>query len=400
MKAVVYKGSHKVAVENVPDPTIEAPTDAVVRITSTGLCGSDLHMYDGRTEFPPGRVLGHEPMGVIEEVGAAVSNVARGDRVVMPFNIACGYCFNCQRGYTSACLTTNPERAGAGYGYAGMGPYNGGQAEFLRVPFADFNCLKLPGKPGDHWEDDFVLLADIFPTGYHATELAGVEAGDSVAVFGAGPVGLLAGYSAMLKGASDVYIADNIPARLEKVESMGAIPIDFSQGDPVEQIRDLRSKSGALEYRSPDSEKKMPGVMRGIDAVGFQARDIHNPSQERPVQVLDELIELVNPTGGIGVIGVYEPMDKGAATADAKEGRVDERFGKLWQKGLSLGTGQTPVARYNTHLRDLIQAGRAQPSFIVSHHMKLDQAPEAYDEFDKRENGYTKIIFKTDGRTV
>ncbi len=400
MKAVVYKGSHKVAVENVSDPAIEAPTDAIVRITSTGLCGSDLHMYDGRTEFPPGRVLGHEPMGVIEEVGDATTNVEEGDRVVMPFNIACGFCFNCQRGYTSACLTTNPERAGAGYGYAGMGPYNGGQAEYLRVPFADFNCLKLSGKPGDQWEDDFVLLSDIFPTGYHATELAGVQAGDSVAVFGAGPVGLLAAYSAMLKGASEVYVVDYIPARLQRAESIGAIPIDFSQGDPVKQIRQKRSEKGELDYRSSYEEKKMPGVMRGIDAVGFQARDNKSPSKERPVQVLDELIELVNPTGGIGVIGVYEPKDEGAPTEDAKQGRMDERFGRLWQKAISVGTGQTPVARYNAYLRDLIQAGRAKPSFIISHHMKLDDAPEAYDEFDKRENGYTKIIFKTDGRSA
>src|SRR4051812_17524333 len=204
MKAVVFKGRFEVEVEEVPDARIEQPTDAIVRITSAAICGSDLHMYDGRTAVQPGTVLGHEPLGVVEEVGPAVARVRRGDRVVMPFNISCGTCFNCARGYTAACLTVNPSMHGGAYGYVGMGPYRGGQAEYLRVPFADANCVTLPGTPGDAFENDFVLLADVFPTGYFAADLAGVEPGSSVAVFGAGPVGLLAAYCAILRGASEV----------------------------------------------------------------------------------------------------------------------------------------------------------------------------------------------------
>lgn len=175
MRAVVWKGPGKIAVEQVSDPRIERATDVLVRISTAGICGSDLHMYEGRTAAEPGVVMGHENMGVIEEVGSAVQQLQRGDRVVLPFNIACGSCFNCARGFTSACLVTNDEAAGAAYGYVGMGPYRGGQAELLRVPFAEANCIKLPGKPGDELEDDFLLLSDIFPTGYHAAEMARVH---------------------------------------------------------------------------------------------------------------------------------------------------------------------------------------------------------------------------------
>jgi glutathione-independent formaldehyde dehydrogenase len=172
VKAVVYEGPHQVAVENVEDPRSESPTDAILKLTSAAICGSDLHMYEGRTSAQPGIVFGHEHMGVIAEVGSAVTSIKKGDRVVLPFNIACGFCHNCLRGYTSACLTVNPEGVAGGYGYVNMGPFRGGQAEYVRVPFADVNCLTLPSTPGDEFEDDFVLLADIFPTGSHATELA------------------------------------------------------------------------------------------------------------------------------------------------------------------------------------------------------------------------------------
>jgi glutathione-independent formaldehyde dehydrogenase len=186
MRAVVYKGLNKIVVEEVDDPKVEDPRDALIKLTSTAICGSDLHIYEGRTVSQPGTVLGHEPLGIIEEVGDAVTSLKKGDRVVVTFNVACGHCFNCARGFSNACLTVNPEIAGGAFGYAKMGPYRGAQAEMLRVPFAEFNCTKLPGSPGDKWEDDFVLLADIFPTGYFATQLAMVKAGSSVAVFGAG----------------------------------------------------------------------------------------------------------------------------------------------------------------------------------------------------------------------
>ncbi len=277
MKAVSFEGTRNVSVSSRPKPKLSSPTDAILRVTTSGICGSDLHMYDGRTALKKGTVVGHEMMGVIEEAGSAVRSIQEGDRVVLPFNIACGYCFNCHRGYTNACLTMNPEAASAAYGYAGMGPYQGGQAEFVLVPNADFNCLKLPGKPGDQWEDDFLLLADVFPTGYHAAELAGVSPGKTVAVFGAGPVGLLSAYSALLKGASEVYVVDNIAERLEKAQELGAIPIDFSQDDPVEQIFRIRKKNKDTQKSHRPGEEKMKGVDCAIDAVGYQARDDKKP---------------------------------------------------------------------------------------------------------------------------
>src|SRR5262252_662011 len=235
VKAVSYAGVRKMSVSDHPKPKVKTPTDALLRVTTSGICGSDLHMYDGRTPLDEGTVVGHEIMGVIDEVGEAVSSIKEGDRVVLPFNIACGYCYNCHRGWTNACLTMNPDAPSAAYGYAGMGPYQGGQAEFVLVPHADFNCLKLPGKPGDEWEDDFLLLADVFPTGYHATELACVSPGKTVAIFGAGPVGLLAAYSSILKGASEVYVVDSVKERLAKARELGAIEVDMSDGDPVRQ---------------------------------------------------------------------------------------------------------------------------------------------------------------------
>ncbi|GER83816.1 alcohol dehydrogenase [Thermogemmatispora aurantia] len=376
MKAVVYKEPFKVAVEEVPDPKIQHPNDVIVRITSTCICGSDLHMYEGRTAAPPGLIFGHENLGIVEEVGSAVTTLKKGDRVVMPFNVACGFCKNCERGFTGFCLTVNPGFAGGAYGYVAMGPYPGGQAEYLRVPYADFNALKLP--PGDEHEDDFVLLADIFPTGYHGAELAQVSPGETVVIFGAGPVGAMAAYSCLLRGASEVYVVDRVPERLKKIEEIGAIPIDFSKGDPVEQIRQMRGGDG---------------VDKGIDAVGYQAIQ-PGQDKEAPSAVLEALIQIVNPTGILGIPGLYVPADPGGVDPHAREGRLLISFGKLFEKGLRLATGQCNVKRYNRYLRDLIIAGRAKPSFIVSHHVPLDNAPTAYEKFDKRVEGYTKVVLK------
>ncbi|WP_069802598.1 glutathione-independent formaldehyde dehydrogenase [Thermogemmatispora onikobensis] len=376
MKAVVYKGPFQVAVEQVPDPTIQHPNDVIVRITSTCICGSDLHMYEGRTAAPPGLIFGHENLGIVEEVGSAVTTLKKGDRVVMPFNVACGFCKNCERGFTGFCLTVNPGFAGGAYGYVAMGPYPGGQAEYLRVPYADFNALKLP--PGTEHEDDFALLADIFPTGYHGAELAQVSPGETVAIFGAGPVGAMAAYSCLLRGAAEVYVVDRVPERLKKIEEIGAIPIDFSKGDPVEQIRERRGGDG---------------VDKGIDAVGYQAIQPGQDS-EAPSAVLEALIRVVNPTGMLGIPGLYVPTDPGGVDPHAREGRLLISFGKLFEKGLRLATGQCNVKRYNRYLRDLIIAGRAKPSFIVSHRVPLDEAPVAYEKFDKRVEGYTKVILK------
>ena len=317
-----------------------------------------------------------------------------GDRVVLPFNIGCGFCYNCTRQYTNACLTVNPQSHGGGYGYSGMGPFEGGQAEMIRVPYADFNALQLPGTPGDEFEDDFVLLADVFPTGYHATEQAHVRPGDSVAIFGAGPVGLMAAMSAKLKGACEIYVVDDKPDRLALAREAGATPVDFSKGDPVEQIVALRKPHrDAVQNLRPGAGDKMPGVMCGIDAIGYEA-SAHDGKNQNPSQVLDDLVRLVNPTGHIGLIGVYFPEDPRGVDADEKQGRFTLALGMAWNKGISIEMGQAPVKRYNVYLRDLILAGVVKPSFLVSHRLPLEAAAEAYERFDDRESGYTKILLK------
>ncbi|WP_049572368.1 glutathione-independent formaldehyde dehydrogenase [Streptomyces sp. SBT349] len=375
MKAVVYQEPYSVTVEDVEDAHILDPTDVVIRVTTTAICGSDLHMYEGRTGAAPGMVFGHENMGVVEEVGSGVATVKKGDRVVLPFNVACGFCKNCLANRTGFCLTVNKGFAGGAYGYVSMGPYRGGQAEYLRVPFADFNCLKLP--PGDVHEDDFSLLADIFPTGYHATELAGVGPGDSVCVFGAGPVGLMAGYSALIRGAAKVFVVDRQPDRLRLAEQIGTVPIDFTKGDAAEQIMDQTNGDG---------------TDRGIDAVGYQANVPEG--HEQPALVLNTLVNAVRATGSIGVVGLYVPSDPGGPSESAKHGELLFRMGKFFEKGQRMATGQTNVKSYNRQLRDLIIAGRATPSFVVSHRLPLEQAPEAYDKFDKRADGWTKVLLK------
>ena len=376
MKALVYNGARNVAVQNVPDPKIEQPKDMLVRITTTNICGSDLHMYEGRTDMEPGRVLGHENVGEVIEVGHAVERFKVGDMVCLPFNIACGFCANCERGLTAFCLTTNPGMAGAAYGFADMGPYNGGQAEYLRVPYADFNGLSLPEDAREK-QNDYVMLADIFPTGYHATQLACVQPGDSVVIYGSGPVGLMAAYSAILKSASKVMVVDRHPDRLALAKKIGAIPIDDAKGSPVDQIMELTGGQGAD---------------RGCECVGYQA---HDPQGiEHPNMTLNNLVRSVKFTGTIGVVGVYVPQDPGSPDPLGKQGEVAFDFGLFWFKGQTMGTGQCNVKNYNRHLRDLIATGKAKPSFVVSHELPLNEAPEGYRHFDARDNGWTKVVLK------
>jgi len=379
MRAVVYKAPFQVAVEDVPDPRIEHPSDVVVKITSTAICGSDLHMYEGRTAAEAGIVFGHENLGIVQEAGTAVTSIRPGDRVVMPFNVACGFCKNCIAGYTGFCLTVNPGFAGGAYGYVAMGPFRGGQAEYLRVPYADFNCERLPA--GTEHETDFVLLADIFPTGYHGCEMAQVAPGETVAVYGAGPVGLMAAYSARLRGASRIFVVDRIADRLRKAEEIGAIPINFEDRDPVAQIKELTNGEGAD---------------KGVDAVGYQAR-AHEGEREEPAIVLNALIQTVRATGALGVPGLYVPADPGAPDEQARRGVLGVAVGRLFEKGLRVGTGQCNVKRYIRFLKELIIAGRAAPSFVVSHELPLEAAPDAYEKFDKRIDGYTKVVLHPHG---
>ncbi len=389
MKAVVYEDTRTVGVQDVEDAALEDPTDVVIRVSSSAICGTDLHMYDGRTGAEAGLVIGHEPLGVVEEVGDAVTTIKRGDRVVIPTHLYCGLCFNCVRGYTAACLRVRPGGFGAAYGYAGMGHYRGAQAQLLRVPFADANCVRVPGEPFDDREDDFVLLADAFVTGWHATELAMMQPGCTVAVFGAGTVGLLAAYSALLRGAGEVYVVDHVADRLDKAGEIGAVPINFTAGDPVEQIKDHRRRVGL-----PIGEEQMDGVQKGIDAVGFQARDREHPTRENPTQVVSDLARLVNPTGHVAIVGVYAEKDLDPAPEGSSDGHLQVPWATFFNKGISVNFGRTNDRRYTTRLRDLVVAGRAHPGKIVTDHGTLAEAPRFYDRFDRRTDGVVKAILQ------
>ncbi|KAJ7708615.1 hypothetical protein B0H16DRAFT_1344849 [Mycena metata] len=374
MRAVVYDKPFSVTVQEVDRPKIQHPDDIIIKVTTSCICGSDLHMYEGRTAAQAGIVFGHENMGIVDEVGAAVTLLKKGDRVVIPFNVACGRCLNCETGKSAFCTLVNPGFVITNSSYVAMGPYPGGQAEYVRVPFGDYNALVLP--PGTEHEEDFALLADIFPTGWHGVELSGFRPGESIVVFGAGPVGLMAAYSAVLRGASEVYVVDRVAERLAKAKEIGCTPIDFSASDPVEQIKKLR---GGKE------------VDRGVDAVGYQATT-GDGKTEQPNAVIEALIKVVRPTGGLGIPGLYVPSDPGAPDAASSKGYMSFPFGKFFEKGLSMGTGQCNVKSYNRYLRDLIIAGRAKPNFVVSHNVSLDEAADAYTKFDKRIDGYTKVL--------
>lgn len=379
MKALVYYGPYDVRVTEMPDAKIEDATDVLVRVTTTNICGSDLHMYEGRTDMEKGRIFGHENMGEVIEIGAAVKQVKVGDMVCMPFNIACGCCANCEKGLTGFCLTMNPGTAGAAYGFAGMGPYSGGQAEYLRVPNADFNCLILP-EDAKEKENDYVMLSDIFPTGYHATELAGVQPGDSVVIYGAGPVGLMALHAAVIKGASKIMVVDYKKDRLKLAEEMGGIPIDFSKAPAVDQVLELTDGIGAD---------------RGCECVGYQCCDKHE--KEHSNITMNELVQAVKATGSIGVVGVFVPKDPKSKETLQKKGHMDFDFGNFWMKGQRIATGQANVKKYNRQLCSLISSGKATPSSIISHEISLEEAPEAYKHFDDRDNGWTKVILKPGG---
>ena len=375
MKAVVFNGPWDVSVEQVSDPRIEEPKDAIIKITTANICGSDLHPYEGRAPLDAGMVLGHENMGVVAETGPGCDRISVGDRVSVPFNISCGTCRNCTAGWTCACLRANPSgRPTAGYGYPQMGPYWGGQAEYLRVPWADFNALVLPEDARDK-QDDYVMLSDIFPTGWHAVKMSGLLPGETIVIYGGGPVGNMAALSAITMGAAKVMVVDRHPDRLRLAEQIGAIPINDSKGSPVEQVMEQTNGLGAD---------------RGAECVGYQAHDPQG--HENNSLTLNDLVQSVRFTGGIGTVGVYVPEDPGGPDDLAKHGKARFDFGEFWFKGQAMGTGQCPVKRYNRYLRSLIHEGKVTPSWIVSHDLPLDQAPEAYKHFDARDEGWTKVV--------
>ncbi len=391
MKAVTYSGG-KVDIKDVPKPELKESTDAILKVTSAAICGSDIHMYENRTPMEEGKVLGHEIIGVIESVGEGVKQLKPGDRVVLPFNVFCGRCFNCIRGISSACLTAHDEQAGAAFGFAGQGIYDGGQTEYVRVPAADFLALKVPGTAHDEYEDDFLMVADIFPTAFHAATLAAVGPGKAIAIVGAGPVGLLSITCSQVLGAKEIYVIDHQLSRLKKAKEMGATPIDLSKSDPVKQIVAMRKANkllaGAMRL---GEEKLLEGVHSGIDAIGYQAHSQDDPTKENPMQAVEYLSQLVLPTGQIGLIGIYLPEDPGASGPEA-EGIFQYPLGTIWSKGITVGGSQAPVRMYDHQLRDVIIAGGAKPGEIVSHHIVIDDALEMYEKFSKRDEGVHKVV--------
>jgi glutathione-independent formaldehyde dehydrogenase len=354
----------------------------ILRIVSTNICGSDQHMVRGRTTAPEGLVLGHEITGEVIEVGRDVEFLKQGDIVSTPFNIACGRCRNCKERKTGICLTTNPERPGAAYGYVDMGGWPGGQARYVMVPYADFNLLKFPDRDQALEKIlDLTMLSDIFPTGYHGCVTAGVTTGSAVYVAGAGPVGLAAAHSAQVLGAAVVVVGDLIPERLEQARSFGCETVDVSKGDPKDQIAKILGDQLAEAINPP---KPLAEVDCGVDAVGFEARGHGDKAgEEMPATVLNSLMDLTRAGGGLGIPGLYVTGDPGAKDDAAKKGSLSIRIGLGWAKSHSLVTGQCPVMKYNRELMMAILTDRAQIAKAVNAKViSLDEAPQGYENFD------------------
>lgn len=390
MKALTWCAPYKVTVENVPDPKILNRRDAIVRVTSTCICGSDLHLYDGFIPFmKPGDILGHEPMGFVEELGADVdkSKISVGDRVVVPFPIACGSCFFCKRQLYSCCDNTNTKAylaeeafgfSPAGiFGYSHLtGGYAGGQAEFLRVPFADVNLQKMPQDLSD---DQLVFLSDIFPTGYMAAEQGNIQPDDTVAVWGCGPVGQFTIRSAFLLGAGKVVAIDDegrVPERLKMARDAGAITIDMRDEYVYERLLDLTGGIG------PDVCIDAVGMESHgftLDAFYDKVKTMAMMETERP-HALRQAINCCRKGGTLSVPGVYG-------------GYADKiPLGALMNKGLTLKTGQTHVQKYVPMLLERIRKGEIDPSFVVTHRMPLSQAPKGYDMFRHQKDGCIKVV--------
>jgi len=389
MKALVWHGVDDVRIDTVNDPVIQAPTDVIVRITATAICGSDLHLLDGyQPGMKEGDILGHEPMGIVEEVGSEVRTLARGDRVVVPFIIACGACFFCEKGLFAACERSNPNgdmmakavghRAAGAFGFSHLlGGFSGGQAEYLRVPYADVGPLKIES---DLPDEQVLFLSDIFPTGWMAAENAGIEAGDTVAIWGAGPVGQMAIQSAWLMGAGRVISIDRVPERLAMAERVGRAEVINFEKDPVKERLDELT-----DGRGPD---------RCIDAVGCEAHghgaiDSILDAAKKTLRlgtdrahVLREAIMCCRTAGTVSVPGVYVGM-------------IDKfPFGAAMNKGLTIRTGQTHVQAYLKKLLEIIEAGTLDPSFVISHRAPLTEAPALYRTFRDKEDGCTKVVLR------
>ncbi|MDP9870211.1 MULTISPECIES: formaldehyde dehydrogenase, glutathione-independent [Streptosporangium] len=385
-RGVTYQGPGKVEVQEIAYPEFElkdgpgvnpanvgrkVPHGAILKTVATNICGSDQHMVRGRTTAPTGLTLGHEITGEIIETGPDVEFVKVGDLVSVPFNIACGRCRNCKEGKTGVCENVNPDRAGSAYGYVDMGGWVGGQANYVLVPYADWNLLKFPDKDRAMEKIlDLAMLSDIFPTGFHGCVTAGVKPGSTVYIAGAGPVGLAAATSAFLLGAAVVIVGDLNKERLAQAGSFGCETIDVSEGEPKDQIEQILGE---------------PEVDCAVDAVGFEARG-HGAeaATEHPATVLNSLMDLTRAGGALGIPGLYVTGDPGAAEEAAKVGSLSIRLGLGWAKSLAFTTGQCPVMRYNRQLMMAILHDRVQIAKAVNATpISLDQAPRGYEEFDK-----------------
>jgi glutathione-independent formaldehyde dehydrogenase len=392
-RAVVYQGPGKVEIQDIDYPTYEVkdgpgvnkanvgrrtPHGAILKTVASNICGSDQHMVRGRTTAPEGLVLGHEITGEVVDVGSDVEFVKIGDICSVPFNIACGRCRNCKEGKTGVCLNVNPDRPGSAYGYVDMGGWVGGQADYVLVPYADWNLLRFPDRDQALEKIlDLAMLTDIFPTGYHGCVSAGVTTGSTVYIAGAGPVGLAAATSAWLLGAAVVIVGDLNEERLAQARSFGCETVNVGDGDPAEQVQQI------LGHDAPAIGQ--PLVDAAVDAVGFEARghgaDAHT---EMPATVLNSLMQLTRAGGAIGIPGLYVTGDPGGVDDAAKEGSLSLRLGLGWAKSHSFVTGQCPVMKYNRALMMAILHDRVQIAKNVNATaISLDQAPRGYEEFDQ-----------------
>ena len=376
-RGVAYLETGKVEVQSIDFPELalgdrKCDHGVILKIVATNICGSDQHMVRGRTTAPAGLILGHEITGEVIERGSDVEFLDVGDIVSVPFNIACGRCQNCKEGKTGICLNVNPARPGAAYGYVDMGGWIGGQAEYVMVPYADFNLLKFPNREQAMEKiKDLALLSDIFPTGFHGAYTAGVGPGSIVYIAGAGPVGLASAASAQLLGAACVIVGDLIPERLAQAKSFGCETVDLSKdaslADQIEAIVGI------------------PEVDAAVDCVGFEARGHGSDSGvEKPATVLNSIMEVTRAGGSLGIPGLYVTGDPGGVDDNAKIGMLGIRIGLGWAKSHVFTTGQCPVMRYHRKLMqailyDKIQIAKATNVTIIG----LDDAPKGYQDFDK-----------------
>ncbi|MEJ2868073.1 formaldehyde dehydrogenase, glutathione-independent [Actinomycetospora sp. OC33-EN08] len=385
MKAVAYVEPMKVEIRDIEYPGLElkdgpgvnpanvgrqCPHGVILRCVSTNICGSDQHMVRGRTTAPAGLILGHEITGEVVEVGRDVEFIKQGDLCSVPFNIACGRCRMCKEGHTGVCLNVNPDRPGSAYGYVDMGGWQGGQAEYVMVPYADWNLLPFPDRDQAMEKIlDLTMLSDIFPTGYHGCVTAGVTTGSTVYIAGAGPVGLAAAASAQLLGAAAVIVGDMNAERLAHARSFGCETVDLTEnGTLPEKIEQIVGE---------------PVVDAAVDAVGFEARGHGKDAGEAPATVLNSIMEITRAAGKLGIPGLYVTGDPGGVDEAAQEGSLSIRIGLGWAKSHSFTTGQCPVMRYhrqlmNAILRDKVAIAKAVNATTIS----IDEAPQGYAQFD------------------